>query len=103
MKEETRKTKKKASTFADPQDWKKFMQRAASAKIKVEADEKLHHRVRRNDICMMMGVSQEPSCTVPEKRPTRNGTSPFRLDEQPPIKETDSGRQGLDENVLTDV
>ena len=58
VKEETRKTKKRAGTFAYPQDWTKFMQRAASAKIKVEADEKLHHRVRRNDICMMMGVSQ---------------------------------------------
>ena len=95
MKEETRKTKKRAGTFANPQDWKKFMQRAASAKIKVEADEKLHHRVRRNDICMMMGVSQESSYTVPEIRPARNDTSSFGLDEQPPIKETDGGRQGL--------
>ena len=77
------------------------MQRAASAKIKVEADEKLHHRVRRNGICMMMGVRQESSYTVPEVRPARNGTS-FGSDEQPSIKETDGGHQGLDENVLTD-
>ena len=97
MKEETRKTKKRAGTFANSQDKKKFMQRAVSAKIKVEADEKLHHHIRRNDICMMMGVSQESSYTAPEIRPARNGTSSFRLDKQPPIKDTDGGRQGLDE------
>ena len=71
-------------------------------KIKVEADEKLHHRVRRNDICMMMGVSQESSCTVTEIRPARNGTSSFGLNEQPPIKENDGCRLGLDKNVQTD-
>ena len=67
----------------------------------LEADEKLHQRVRRNDTCMMMGVSQETSYTLPRIRPARNGTA-FGLDEQPPIKETDGGHQGLDENVLTD-
>jgi len=102
IKEETRKTKKRAGTFANPQEGKRMMQGAARMKAKVEANEKRHRQVHRNDICMMMGVSQESSYTVPEIRPARNGTSSFGLDEQPPIKETDGGRQGLDENVLTD-
>ena len=99
--EETRKTKKRTGTFADSQDWKKFKQRTASAKIKVKTDEKLHQRVRGNDTCMMMGVSQETCYTVPRIRPARNGAT-FGLDEQPPISVTDSSHQGLDQNVPTD-
>ena len=42
MKEETSKTKKRAGTFANPQEGKRMMQEAARVKAKVEADEKLH-------------------------------------------------------------
>ena len=50
MKEETSKTKKRAGTFANPQEGKRMIQGAALVKVKTEADEKLHRRVRRNGI-----------------------------------------------------
>ena len=67
----------------------------------MKAEEKLHRRVRGNDTCMMMGVSQETGYTVPRIRPARNGAT-FGLDEQPPISVADSSHQGLDQNVPTD-
>ena len=104
VKEETRKTKRRAGTFADPQDWKRFMKQAASAKIKVEADEKLHQRVRRNDMCMMMRSSQESSYMIPQTKMARKDTSLFELDENPPINKNDhsEGLEGLDKNAQTD-
>ena len=96
-----RKTKKRKGTFAGSQDLEKFTQRTISAKIKVNAEEKLHRRVRGNDTCMMMGVSQETCYTVPRIRPARNGAT-CGLDEQSPISVTDSSHQGLDKNVPTD-
>ena len=73
--------RQRKGTFAGSQDWKKFTQQAASAKIKVKADEKLHRRVRGNDTCMIMRSSQEPSYMIPMTRMARNGTSSFELDE----------------------
>ena len=104
VKEETRKTKKRKGTFAGSQDWKKFTQRAASAMIKVKADEKLHRRVRGNDTCMMIRSSQESSYMIPLTRMARNGTSSFEIDEDPPIKEIDhsKGLEGLDKIAQTD-
>ena len=74
------------------------MKQAASAKIKVEADEKLHQRVRRNDMCMMMRSSQESSYMIPQTKMARNDTSSFELDENPPINKNDhsEGLEGLD-------
>ena len=63
------------------------MQRTALVKAEVEADEKLHHRVRRNDTCMMMRSSQDSSCIVTETKMARNDASSFGLEESPPIKE----------------
>jgi len=104
MKEETSKTKKRAGTFANPQEGKRTMHRAAHVEVKVEADEKFHHRVRRNDTCMMMRLSQESSYMIPQTRMARNGTSSFELDENPPIHENDhsEGLEGLDKNAQTD-
>ena len=81
-----------------------MMHRTALVKVKVEADEKLHRRVRRNDTCMMMRSSQESSCIVPQTRMARNGTPSFELDESPPINENDQsgGLGGWDKNVQTD-
>ena len=95
VKKETRKTKKRAGTFANPQEGKRRMQEAARMKAKVEANEKLHRRVRRNDTCMMMRSSQESSYMIPQTRMARNGTSSFELDENPPINENEQfGRSG---------
>ena len=73
-------------------------------KAEVEADEKLHHRVRRNDTCMMMRSSQDSSCIVTETKVARNGASSFGLEENPPIKENGGSvnHQGLEENIQTD-
>ena len=86
-KEATRKMRKRAGTLTNHEEWKRTMQRTALVKAKVEADEKLHHRVRRNDTCMMMRSSQDSSCIVTETKMARNDASSFGLEESPPIKE----------------
>ena len=67
-KEATRKTRKRARTLNNHEEWKRTIQRTALVKAKVEADEKLHRRVRRKDKYMMMRSSQESSYIVPQTR-----------------------------------